>query len=64
MICNDEVPILKGDWNAFEAKILVVSFMPCDPAKTKECKFAEETKDFLKGKFVTIAYNKISFVSD
>jgi len=47
MICNDEVPILKGDWNAFEAKILVVSFMPCDPAKTKECKFAEETKDFL-----------------
>jgi hypothetical protein len=62
--CIDEPIELYGDFNTASAKILFLTFVSCNKTQRKTCKSDREVKEWLKDKYLVMAYNKYTFISD
>ena len=61
MHCFDDDFEISGDWNSDEGSSLYFQLERCDPAKRRDCKGKEAEQEFLKDKYLIMAYNQMRF---
>lgn len=55
---------LVGNWNTETAKVLEFYFEKCDSEKRETCKSEEEVQEWMKDKYLILAYNRQLFMTD
>ena len=53
--------VIWGDYNSAKAQQLAIRFKMCDSKEAGYCHSEEETREWLKRKFVVLLYNQIRF---
>jgi len=62
--CMTEPVNLVGNWNTETAKVLEFYFEKCDSEKRETCKSEEEVQEWMKDKYLILAYNRQLFMTD
>jgi hypothetical protein len=62
--CMTEPVNLVGNWNTESAKVLEFYFEKCDSEKRETCKSEEEVQEWMKDKYLILAYNRQLFMTD
>ena len=64
MKCVDEPISLYGDWTTTSAQVIYFQFVKCNSTERPTCKDDTAVREWLKNKYLILAYNKYVFMED